>query len=449
MNNHVESRPGFLDARASPDGPSVGRPERVPGLPFECRRHACSLLSDGPLEYVDRVRKFLMRALCPQMGPLFLSLDPKYPPERISRSECWQMVRLELSLLEGPPRPVEDLHIVISDVITIMTRNEFPLTVPPRWLIDLFGILERAVALKMEKNRWHIRPSVPLDTAGQAFVEAILKNVDNDRRRSQRQHVSLSVGDQEVLKDTSGQVLLPPEEDPIIPKIPPTFLWGHRPHLWREIPRVDTPKRVRTDADPSEGDAEIPSRPPKRRVSAKSTSNTGLDAPSDLSLPDVVAPAQTQPPLQLIPASQVTPYGTSSRTTPMLRYSLSEIMNNPLRRYPTPMALYGTETDGALLAHPVFSINFGGVKDKDTFKRGGSDPAMCVQRAINAERVPGASVEFCSWNDNSTQPAIFCRFTDQKDIFHVSKLPQRRAAAGRLLHSWSYGIRLGDGASGA
>ena len=118
---------------------------------------------------------------------------------------------------------MEELHIVSSDVITIMTRNEFPLRVAPRRLIHLFSASERVVALKMEKNRWSIRPSVPMDTAGQAFVEAILKNVDNDRRRSQRQHVSLAVGDQEVLKDTSGQVLLPPEEDPIIPKIPPTF----------------------------------------------------------------------------------------------------------------------------------------------------------------------------------------------------------------------------------
>ena len=33
-----------------------------------------------PLEYVDRVRKFLMHTFFPQMGPLLLSLDPKYPP---------------------------------------------------------------------------------------------------------------------------------------------------------------------------------------------------------------------------------------------------------------------------------------------------------------------------------------------------------------------------------
>ena len=185
-----------------------------------------------------------------------------------------------------------ELHTVISDVIAIMTRNEFPLTVPPRWLVELFSILERVVALKMETHRWSIRPSVPLDAAGKAFVEAILKNLEDDRRRSQRQHVSPSVGDTGVLQDSSGQVLLPPEEDPLIPPIPPTFPWGHRPHLWREIPRVDTPKRVRAD-DETSVDAEISSRPPKRRASGKSTSDTGLGAPSDLSQSDVVTSAQT------------------------------------------------------------------------------------------------------------------------------------------------------------
>ena len=185
---------------------------------------------NDPREYVDRVRRFLMHTFFPQMGPLLLSVDPTHPPERISRNQCWQLAHLELSLL-NETRPTDDLHTVLSDVITIMTRNEFPLTVPPRYLVELFCVLERVVALKMGTRRRSIRPSVPLDAACQAFVEAILKNMDNDKRRSQRQHVSLSVGDTEVLQDSSGQALLLPEEDPLVPPIPPTFPWGHRPHL--------------------------------------------------------------------------------------------------------------------------------------------------------------------------------------------------------------------------
>ena len=111
-------------------------------------------------------------------------------------------------------------------------------------------------------------------------------------------------------------------------------------------------------------------------------------------------------------------------------------MNNPLRHYPASMALYGAETDGTLLPHPVFSINFGGVKDKDTFSRGGNGPAICVLRAINAERVAGSTLEFCTWNDSSTRPTICFPFSGNDEIFRVFKLPQRRATEGRLFHDW-------------
>ena len=73
----------------------------------------------------------------------------------------------------------------------------------------------------------------------------------------------------------------------------------------------------------------------------------------------------------------------------------------------------------------------------------------CVLRALNAERVAGSTLEFCTWNDSSTSPTIFFPFSDNDGIFRVFKLPQRRAAEGRLFHDWSYGIRLGDKASGA
>ena len=292
--------------------------------------------ADSPT-YVDRARRFLLHTFFPQLGPLLLLLDPMYPPERISRGQCWQIAHLELSLLDGSRRPVADLHNVISEVITMITRNEFPLTIPPRWLVELFGALERVVAVKMESNRWTLRPSVPLDAESQAFLEAILKNMENDKRRSQRQHVSPSVGDTEALVDASGQSLLPPEEDPPIPPIPATFPWGHRPRLWHETPRVGTPKRERAD-DETSSDSDLQDRPPKRRASGKSTSDTELDAPSDSPRPAVsMTVTQSIAPFPAPPIA--TPYGTAPQTQPQVHYSLSEIMKNPLRRYPSPKSL--------------------------------------------------------------------------------------------------------------
>ena len=106
-----------------------------------------------PVIYVERVRNFIMHTFLPQMGPLLLSVDPAYPPEKISRSQCWNLVLLELSLLDGPTRPVDELHTVIADIVTILVRSELPLSIPSRWLIELFGLLGRIASLKIDVHR--------------------------------------------------------------------------------------------------------------------------------------------------------------------------------------------------------------------------------------------------------------------------------------------------------
>ena len=127
-----------------------------------------------------------------------------------------------------------------------------------------------------------------------------------------------------------------------------------------------------------------------------------------------------------------------------------------LRDYPPSTPLYGMETDGTLLNLPIFSASWGGGKGQkpgsrgdQTFKRGDNDPATCVLEAIKAKRVSGASLTFCTWKDDSTHPEVIRPFSDHNDIFRVFELPKRRAACGPLVHSWSYGIRLGGKASGA
>ena len=93
-----------------------------------------------------------------------------------------------------------------------------------------------------------------------------------------------SVGDTETLVDSAGQSLLPPEEDPPIPPLPISFPRGHRPRLWHENPRADTPKRERED-DETSTDSDLKGRDPKRRVSVKSDDDMDLAAPSDAPCP--------------------------------------------------------------------------------------------------------------------------------------------------------------------
>ena len=74
-------------------------------------------------------------------------------------------------------------HVITSDIISMMARREFPLTVPPRWLSELFEVLGRVMELKMEANKWSMAPHLNLDPESDAYVAAVFKNIENDKRR--------------------------------------------------------------------------------------------------------------------------------------------------------------------------------------------------------------------------------------------------------------------------
>ena len=140
----------------------------------ECRAR---YFPSPPIPYLARAKQLLMSAFFPQKGPHLVAVDPLFPPERLSRSQAWQIVYWELPHLDGASRPVNELHMIMSDVTSMMARNEFPLTVPPRWLSELFQVLERAAELKMEANKWSMAPPSNLDPESDAYLAAIFKKL--------------------------------------------------------------------------------------------------------------------------------------------------------------------------------------------------------------------------------------------------------------------------------
>ena len=62
--------------------------------------------------------------------------------------------------------------MITSDVISMMARNEFPLTGPPCWLSELFEVLGRAVELRMEADKWSMTPPPNLGPESDACVAA-------------------------------------------------------------------------------------------------------------------------------------------------------------------------------------------------------------------------------------------------------------------------------------
>ena len=398
-----------------------------------------------PSPYLSRVRQLLLATFLPQFGPLGVTVNPDAEQEVLSRSQCWRLLHLEFTLLDAQRRPVARVHDVITEVIGLLLASEFPLHIPPRWLVELFSDLSRVTTLRMESNGWTLRPTVALDLDSQAYVDAVMRNLENDKRRSLRQLAAFTCGDTEAMVDASQQSLLPPDVDAAVPPFPASFPWAHHPRFYLIPHRIDTPKRDRTEGD-SSLDSESGHRDPKRRASGIGSASSALPEPS-VSMP-AVNPGSLAIVLSTAPP-MASPYGTA----PMherVHYCLQSIMLNPLRHYPSATSLYGgAMPDGTLLNLSVFEAPFPPGELAKTFTRGENDPAVSALNAVGAQRVRADTLEFVTWNEQIHRPQIFCPFSDASDLFHVYSLPTRRVAPGRDLHEWSLGIRLGEKASGA
>ena len=84
-------------------------------------------------------------------------------------------------------------------------------------------VLGRAVALKMEANKWPMAPPPNSDPESEAYVTAVFKNIENDKRRCQRQQHTFRAGEDGIISDSSGHPFPLPEEDSLIPQLPDGF----------------------------------------------------------------------------------------------------------------------------------------------------------------------------------------------------------------------------------
>ena len=71
----------------------------------------------APSPYLSRVRQLLLATFLPQFGPLCVSVNPEAAPETLTRSQCWELLHLEFSLLDAKQRPVCRVHDIITEVI--------------------------------------------------------------------------------------------------------------------------------------------------------------------------------------------------------------------------------------------------------------------------------------------------------------------------------------------
>ena len=118
----------------------------------------------------------------------------------------------------------------------------------PRWLGELFSMVNRVVTLKMQANNWSLDVPPDMDTDCRGYIHAVLTNMDNGRHRSRRQLFNFRAQEDETLLGDSGRPLVRPDVDRAVLPVP-AGLVAHRPCLWLTAPHVaSAPKR---DRDPN------------------------------------------------------------------------------------------------------------------------------------------------------------------------------------------------------
>ena len=221
---------------------------------------------DPPLAYVERMKELLLLAFSPQKGPLSIASAPNEASGILPRSRVWGSAYLELSTLDADRRPLRDLQTMLAGIICMMARHDFPLAIPPRWLVELLEMVNRVASLKMQANLWPLEASPEMGRGCQDYFSALALNIANDQRRSRRQWFKFRAQEDETSLGETGWPLRCPDVDQALPPAP-AGLAAHRPCLWLPTPCVvSTPKRER-DPSPDFSDAMSDIPEPKRRLS--------------------------------------------------------------------------------------------------------------------------------------------------------------------------------------
>ena len=193
-------------------------------------------------------------------------------------------------------------------------------------------------------------------------------------------------------------------------------------------PQIGTPKRKR-EGDATSENEEMKDPDPKRRTSAVDREDQDMEDP----------PSE--------PGPSATGYGTAPRPQSGQRYSLRDIAKNPLRDYPSAMAMEWRQMER------FWSFQF----SRPILWKGGT-PLECSQgeKMIRppvrwkqlARSAPQQKQLKCVHGTRYDRQLKSYTPFQAKTTFFTQKLPTRRVVAGSTKHMWSDGTRLGPMASG-
>ena len=126
------------------------------------------------------MRELPLSTFLPRKGPLVFENAPDAASEVVSRNRARERAFLELSTLDAGRRLLRDPYKMLAYVICMVARNDSPLAALARWLVGLFDIVNRAVSLKMQANKWTLAASPNVGHSCQNCVSPSAQNTEDE-----------------------------------------------------------------------------------------------------------------------------------------------------------------------------------------------------------------------------------------------------------------------------
>ena len=212
------------------------------------------IFPDNPHLYMDRLQALLVRALFPHSGLLSIRKEAVGGSSsgedsvHLSRADAWNALNVEFADFKPENKSPGEVRGVLIRVVELIMNSEVPLHLPPRWTAQLMDWIQLMTRFQNERVgiSLQIQPDMPVE--GRAYLDAVMINMDNARKRADRQWQDLWATDEAVVCTKTGTCLPPPSKDVEVNSQVPPCLRDFRPSL--TLPFVPsgnppTPKRDR------------------------------------------------------------------------------------------------------------------------------------------------------------------------------------------------------------
>ena len=186
---------------------------RIGGLSLEQKRalvaqaranisEQVQIFPNNPHLYMERLRALLARALFPQSGLLSIRREGEdgsssgEDPIHLSRVEAWKALSDEFAGFTAAGKSIVEVRGILIGVMGMVMNSEVPLDLPPRWIAQAMDWIQQLTRLRNQRLGISLKIPGDIPLEGRVYLDAILTNMSNARKRADRQWLDLWATDE-------------------------------------------------------------------------------------------------------------------------------------------------------------------------------------------------------------------------------------------------------------